>query len=288
MAGELDVRWIHGAAPGGAGIDPPFQVHAFDADTYILRQSKELSFEAPFLYLLFGSERALLLDTGADPGAGRSLPLREVVQGIVDRRRAERGQAAIELVVAHTHNHDDHVFGDGQLAGRRGITLVSAELEAVRGFFGLADWPEGEARFDLGGRPLTVVPTPGHEVAHVSFYDPRTRILVSGDILYPGFLYVRDWRAFRRSLERLVRLAERVPVRYLLGAHIEMTATPGIAYPSGTLYQPEEHVLQLEPRHLRQLVAALEETGDRPHRIVLPDLIVEPVETPAPEPASQS
>jgi hypothetical protein len=44
--------------------DPSFQVHALDARTYILRQNKCHNFEAPFLYLLFGEHRALLLDPG--------------------------------------------------------------------------------------------------------------------------------------------------------------------------------------------------------------------------------
>ncbi len=48
-------------------------MHLFDAHTFILRQSKTVNFEAPFLFLLCGNERALLLDTGAtaDPLASR-------------------------------------------------------------------------------------------------------------------------------------------------------------------------------------------------------------------------
>ncbi len=49
-------------APPG---EPPIQVHAYDPHTYVLRQSKATNYEAPFLYLLFGNERAILLDTGA-------------------------------------------------------------------------------------------------------------------------------------------------------------------------------------------------------------------------------
>ena len=45
-----DVRWIHGAKD-----DPPLQVHGHAEHTYVLRQSKRVTFEAPFLYLLFGA-----------------------------------------------------------------------------------------------------------------------------------------------------------------------------------------------------------------------------------------
>ena len=62
-----DVRWIHGSPPGGPA-DPPVQVLPVDGDTFILRQSKDLNYEAPFVYLLCGADRALLLDTGAVAG----------------------------------------------------------------------------------------------------------------------------------------------------------------------------------------------------------------------------
>ncbi|HZF13508.1 MAG TPA: MBL fold metallo-hydrolase [Thermoanaerobaculia bacterium] len=276
MAISLDVRWIHGSPDCVASADPPLQVHALDGDTFILRQSKCLSFEAPFLYLFFGTERAILFDTGAQPVAGRQLPLREVVSGLVAEWSAGNRRPA-DLVVAHTHGHEDHVFGDDQFAGQPRTTIVPPTLDGVGAFFGLADWPEGSAVFDLGGRPLTLIPTPGHEPSHVAVYDERTGILITGDVVYPGFLYVRDRAAYRASIDRLARFAATHPVTYLLGCHIEMTRTPGVAYPSGTTYQPEEHELQLLPRHLAELAAGLAVLGDRLVRKVFDDFIVEPV-----------
>jgi hydroxyacylglutathione hydrolase len=69
-AGSLDVTWIHGAPSRRRAHEPKIQVHSYDEHTVILRQSKLVSYEAPFIYLLFGNDRALLLDTGAtsDPG----------------------------------------------------------------------------------------------------------------------------------------------------------------------------------------------------------------------------
>jgi len=66
----LDAPWIHGRRRGTTRPEPPLQVRALDDSTYVLRQSKSLTFEAPFLFLLIGSDRALLLDTGA-VGEGR-------------------------------------------------------------------------------------------------------------------------------------------------------------------------------------------------------------------------
>ena len=47
-----------------ANSEPDIQVHQLNPDTYILRQSLCSSGEAPFMYLLFGEDKALLEDTG--------------------------------------------------------------------------------------------------------------------------------------------------------------------------------------------------------------------------------
>lgn len=44
---------------------PSLKVHAYNANTFILRQSACTNYEKPFLYLLFGWRRALLRDTAA-------------------------------------------------------------------------------------------------------------------------------------------------------------------------------------------------------------------------------
>ena len=80
--GDLDVAWDHGVPRGTAHTGPLIQVHAYDEHTVILRQSKTTSFEAPFLYLLMGNDRAVLFDTGAtaDP---LTFPLRTIVDGLL-------------------------------------------------------------------------------------------------------------------------------------------------------------------------------------------------------------
>jgi hydroxyacylglutathione hydrolase len=267
----LGVRWIHGTPDCALVPDPPFQVHAFDKDTYILRQSKCLNFEAPFLYLLFGTERALLLDTGAGP-----FPIRAVVQGIVDQLQAIHDRPSLELVVAHSHGHGDHTSGDDQFRGRPQTTVVPPDLAEVQRFFGFRRWPEETASFDLGKRKLTLLAIPGHFEDHIAVYDPKTRLVLSGDTFYPGFLYVSDRPVYRRSIARLARFAASHPVQYFLGAHIEMTSTKRLAYRSGTTYQPVEHVLELLPRHLAQLHAAIEEMGDDFSRRVFDHFILQP------------
>jgi hypothetical protein len=66
--GSLDVKWIRGSPNCVNNTKPPIQVYRYDENSFILRQSKcvdsEDSFEAPFMYLLFGDDRVMLLDTG--------------------------------------------------------------------------------------------------------------------------------------------------------------------------------------------------------------------------------
>ena len=239
VAGDLDVRWIHGA-PG----EPPVQAHAYDEHTWVLRQSKATSYEAPFMYLLFGNARALLLDTGAtaDPAA---FPLRETVDGLIAGWLERHPRERYELVVAHTHGHGDHVAADGQFAGRRLTAVVPREAEAVREFFGFTGWPEQVVTFDLGGRVLEVTGIPGHHAASIAIFDPWTGFLLTGDTVYPGRLYAFDFPAFTASLDRLADLALARPVTHVMGCHVEMSRVPGRDYPIGSRYQPDEPPLQL-------------------------------------------
>jgi glyoxylase-like metal-dependent hydrolase (beta-lactamase superfamily II) len=263
------VRWIHGATDCAASDDPLLQVVAADDDTFILRISKCFSFEANFIYLLLGTERVVLFDTGAPPDEGsaaRVLPLRDTVDAILAHHPRGRD---LPLVVAHTHGHGDHIFWDGQFAGRPRTTLVGLSLAEVTGFWNLPLWPEGEARFDLGDRPLTVFPIPGHEPTHIAVFDHRTGILLTGDLLYPGLLTVRDWPAFRASARRLHDFAARHPVRMALGHHVEMSRTPGQAYPLGATWQPEEHPLPLPPSEIEALHRAFEAMAEAPHDVTL-------------------
>lgn len=229
VTGSLDVEWNHGT-PGRRGDrEPKIQVHYYDEHTVILRQSKSVSYEAPFLYLLFGNDRALLLDTGATADPER-FPLREKVDRLVSIWLAKYPREGYELVVAHTHGHGDHVAADGQFAGRAGTTVVAKDVDAVRSFFGFGDgWPDRTVSFDLGGRVLQVLGSPGHHRAAITVYDPWTAILLTGDTVYPGRLYVSDCAAFVATMNRMVAFAGTRPVTHVLGCHVEMTGHLGLS-----------------------------------------------------------
>jgi hydroxyacylglutathione hydrolase len=229
--------------------DPPIQVHHYDEHTVIMRQSKLLSYEAPFLYLLFGNDRALLLDTGATADPTR-FPLRQTVDQLIADWLTAHPLDNYELVVAHTHAHGDHVAGDGQFDGRPNTTLVGRDLEAVQRFFGFTAWPEEVSKLDLGGRVLELTGSPGHHRAAITIYDPWTGILFTGDTVLPGRLYVEDGPTFLASMNRMVEFAAARDVTQVMGCHVEMTDRPGRDFPLGATYQPGERALPMAPARL--------------------------------------
>ncbi|GAB3434066.1 MBL fold metallo-hydrolase [Flindersiella endophytica] len=267
--GDLDVRWIHGAED-----DPPIQVHRYDEHTYVLRQSKRVHYEAPFLYLMFGNERALLLDTGAteDPSV---FPLRETVDGIAAGWLAAHPREHYELVVAHTHSHGDHIAGDGQFADRPDTKIVGPSVEEVRTFFGCTGWPEQVVTYDLGGRTLELTGIPGHHPTSVVLFDPWTGFLLTGDTMLPGRLIGNDMPLFVSSMDHLLDFAAARPVTHVLGCHIEMSRTPGHLYPIGSTYQPDEPPLQLTVTQLRAARAAAHEVADRPGLHSFDDFVID-------------
>jgi hydroxyacylglutathione hydrolase len=245
--GTLDIRWIHGSRSRRHPTDPPLQVHAYCPHTWLLRQSKDATFEAPFVAVLVGMDRALLLDSGATHDAS----VRETVDRLLPRRHP--------LVVAHTHAHGDHRAGDGSFADRSDTVVVGTDLASVRDFFGFTDWPARTVRFELGDRTLELVGIPGHEQSSVAVWDPWSGLLFTGDTVYPGRLYVEDMPAFTDSLQRLVAFGEARPVAHVLGCHIEMTSRPGSDYPFGCRYQPDEPPPQLTIADVRAVRDAAEQ-----------------------------
>lgn len=252
LGGSFPADWIHG---GDCVNDERIQVQRYNADTYILRQSMCTNFEGPFMYLLFGDDEVLMQDTGAG-----GVPIGATVYGIIDDWLLENGKASIDLVVTHSHGHGDHVQGDSQFNGQPNTTVVGTSQNAVANFFGISPWPTDVETYDLGGRVLDVLAIPGHQSAHIALYDRNTGLLLTGDSLYPGFIFLSGftWNTFRASISRLRDFIEDKPVAWILGTHIEMTSTPFQAYPYGTSNQPNERILQLEHKHLRELDDALD------------------------------
>jgi hydroxyacylglutathione hydrolase len=251
VPGSMDVHWNAGAADCATHPQPPLQVHSYNSQTSILRENPCATFEAPFMYLLIGSRKALLIDTGdvADP---KQMPLAETVMSLLPGDAS----AKLPLLVVHTHRHSDHRAGDGQFTHLANVQVVGFDIDSVRRYYNFTDWPNRLAQIDLGDRTIDVIPTPGHNETEVSFYDRNTGLFFSGDFLMPGRLLIDNTGADLASAERIAAFVKDRPVSFVLGGHIELNSA-GDTFSWGSQYHPDEHVLQMTKNDLLALPAAL-------------------------------
>jgi hydroxyacylglutathione hydrolase len=274
--GVLPDRWMTGG-PKCMEL-PEWQVHEYNPQLYILRQSGCTDFEKPFVYLFFGMDRALLLDTGS-----RSGNLAPTLQRTLHSWLKMNSRQSSPLIVVHTHGHDDHVAGDAAILSLQDptmpVTLIPAEIEADRRFFRIDHWPEDIGAVDLGERVIDAIPIPGHSDTSIALYDRKTAVLFAGDSLYPGRLYIHNLAEYQASTERMLRFTAGKPVAHILGNHIEQTRTPYLDYPTGSIYQPDEHELQLSRGSLLELEDALVLLHGHPARLALRDFTLWPSPT---------
>ncbi len=268
-------NWIHGSKDCKKNTDELIQVVQYNQNTWILRQNKCTNYEAPFMFLFLGQDKALLIDTGATKEE-EHFPLYKTVNIIVDNWQKKQNKK-IELVVAHTHKHGDHFSADTQFRGKANTTIVGLEKTDVIDFFKFINWANDIVDFELGNRTLKIVPLPGHQEASIAIYDTSTKLLLTGDTFYPGRLYVDDWSSFRTSVNRLVEFSKEHEIKYILGNHIEMTSTDGVDYPMGSTYHPEEQKLPLNVKDLLSLQSSLNSLGDKPTKKVHKKFIIYPI-----------
>ncbi len=251
VPGAMDIHWNEGSPNCAKDPQPPLQEHPYNTRTFILRENLCTTFEAPFMYLLIGSTKALLIDTGdiADPHV---IPLADTVMRLLPGE----GPAKLPLLVVHTHRHLDHRAGDSQFTHFSNAQVVGFDIDSVRRYYKFTDWPNGLAQIDLGDRTVHVIPTPGHNETEVSFYDRSTGLLFTGDFLMPARLLIDDTGADVASADRVAAFVKDRPISFVLGGHIEMNSD-GDLFPWESQYHPREHVLQMTKDDALALPAAV-------------------------------
>lgn len=220
-------------------MDNWFTIDHIDKDTHIISEYRH--WEETHAYLLNGTERSLLLDTGL----GICNIYDEVIK-LTDK----------PVTAVATHIHWDHIGGHkffpdfyahedelNWLNGEFPLTLEQIKNMVVD----RCDLPEGynvdNYRFfqgtptmvlkdndiiDIGGRSIQVLHTPGHSPGHICFFEKERGYLFTGDLVYKDTLFAyypsTDPKAYLKSIERVATL----PVKKVFPAHHSLDIHPEI------------------------------------------------------------
>lgn len=175
------------------------------------------------MYLVEGSQRAALIDTGSGVGS-----LRTYVEGLTDK----------PVIVLLTHGHLDHAMGapefDTVYMSRKDHYIYNAhcDMELRKEYLSQApdfakveeqdyipiascssfhDLKEGDS-FDLGGITIQIFECPGHTLGSVVMLLKEERALITGDACNT-FTFLFDWYTtdlltYESSLRRLLAQTE--------------------------------------------------------------------------------
>ncbi len=214
-----------------------FTIDQVDEDTYIISEYRH--WEETHCYLLIGSDRALLIDTGL---------------GICNIYEQVRKLTGKPITAVATHVHWDHIGGHKYFPD---FYACKAELDWITGAFPLpvqavrnmvadrCELPEGfdihsykifqgkpsrlledGDTIDLGGRTIQAIHTPGHSPGHLCFWEAERGYLFSGDLVYKGTLFANypstDPQGYLTSLEKIAAL----PVKRVFPGHHSLEIQP--------------------------------------------------------------
>lgn len=222
--------------------DPWFEVYKVVPGVFAIYEPHQA--EETIGYLIVGERRALLFDTG---------------MGISDIKKVTAELTRLPIVVLNSHTHDDHVGGNWEFSSVYGMdtdftranargSRDDAQAEITpdqicgvlpKGFdakaYATRPWKitaythDGD-HFDLGGRTLEVIATPGHTPDAISLIDRANGLLFTGDTYYPAPIWLfrpeTDLDAYATSIRRLTALAPQIKV--VIGAHNIPVASPAV------------------------------------------------------------
>lgn len=225
-----------------------FDVEKIDNSTFAISEYNH--WEKFHSYLLIGEKSALLIDTGL--GIGK---IKEIVDSLT----------GLPILVVATHIHWDHIGGHREFSThfvheleeewiKNGIPLplkvvksnVSKNVECFPPKFNIENYTiftsdksniiSDGYKFDIGGREIEVIHTPGHSPGHICLYEKKRKYLFSGDLIYKGTLYANypstDPQLFSDSIKKVLKLdVEKIlPSHYELDVEVELIDQIKIAF----------------------------------------------------------
>ena len=157
------------------------------------------SFEEPGVrfFLLTGTERALLIDSGMQTHNAKEL--------------AEE-LTALPLSLLNTHADPDHIGSNDEFDSFYMHLAEASNYYNSQKRTGtmLPVW-DGDV-IDLGDRPLRVIMLPGHTPGSIAVLDEKNRRIFTGDPVQDGRIFMfgvqRELHAYRHSLLKLQKYAD--------------------------------------------------------------------------------
>lgn len=211
-----------------------FTIEKVDQSTFAISEYEH--WEQVHSYLLIGTERAALIDTGLGIG-----DIKAVVSQLTD----------LPIQVITTHAHWDHIGGH-RFFNTISVHRADAEwlsdgfpipLQVVKSNllkepcafpkdFKIEDYSvfqgkpavvlQDNDRIDLGNRLLQVIHTPGHSPGHICLFEKETGYLFSGDLIYKGTLDAFYPSTNPSDFMDSVKKVSPLPVKRILPAHYSL------------------------------------------------------------------
>ena len=125
-------------------------------------------------FLFCGTEQAALIDTGMNtPDA------KEIAESLTN----------LPLILINTHGDPDHISGNVLFTDFYMCPNEEDNYRAHNGKGNIIPIHEGDV-IDLGERPLLIIEIPGHTPGSIAILDQNNRILVSGDSVQDGNIFM--------------------------------------------------------------------------------------------------
>lgn len=216
-----------------------FLTKRIDSNTFAISEPNH--WEETNCYLLIGSEKALLIDSGL---------------GVFDISAEVQKITNKPVIAIPTHVHWDHIGGLGSF---REFYVHELEKDWIDGNFPLSNEfvrkmlvknnsltdiikaddyavfqgkPSGILKdgdiIDLGNRKIKIIHTPGHSPGHMCFFEEETGYLFTGDLIYKGTLFSNFESTDPKKYLESVKKVSKLPVKRIFPAHHSLDISPEI------------------------------------------------------------
>lgn len=163
-------------------------------------------------YLLVGEERALLFDTG---------------MGIGDILEEVKRITKLPVMVIDSHCHPDHMGGNWQFTSILGIRSEFSKNSSKHGYskteiqkyyqannsiksFQIAKYVKDGDLINMAPFSFEIIQTPGHTPDSICLYEKNFKILLTGDSVYRGPIYLflkeSNFYDYKKSIKKLSKL----------------------------------------------------------------------------------